>query len=119
MLVFEGNQPKDMLQRTRSNGQANKGKRHSTEDKIRILRQADADESIVEILFQFVVESVMPCSNHFRLGWINVGWYPLVGNECSGGIEFSSLAFVQDCLNINSTTLCIHKGSALGAEVKL
>lgn len=61
----------------------------------------------------------MPCSNHFRLNWINEGWYPFVGNECSGGIEFGSLAFVQDYLNINSTTLNIHKGSALGAEVKL
>ena len=73
----------------------------------------------MEILFQFVVESVMPCSNHFRLNWINVDWYPFVGNECSGVIEFGSLAFVQDYLNINFTTLCIHKGSALGTEVKL
>jgi putative transposase len=39
VLVFGGNQPqKDM-----------KGKRYTTEDKIRILRQADAGQSIVEV----------------------------------------------------------------------
>ena len=38
MLVFGANQPKDM-----------KGKKYTTEEKIRILRQADSGESIVEV----------------------------------------------------------------------
>ena len=38
MLVFGANQPKDM-----------KGKKYTTEEKIRILRQADSDESIAEV----------------------------------------------------------------------
>ena len=50
MLVFGFNQPqRPCCNGCASNGQASKGKRYSTEDKIRILRQADAGQSIGEV----------------------------------------------------------------------